>query len=221
MENLSEADRLVSENTGLVHACARKFTGRGVEYDDLYSCGCIGLVKAAKRFEPERGFKFSTYAVPVILGEIKLLFRDYGAVKVSRSLKELSLKVRSFCDAFEKERGECPSLAVIAENLKVSTEAVQEALEAAQIPLSLSYSSEEDSREIEIKEDSKEEQITEKLSLYQVLDTLESQDRMLIEERYFRGRTQQKTAQALGMTQVQVSRREKKILSLLRERMAC
>lgn len=217
---MSEVERLVAENTGLVHACAKKFSGRGVEYEELYSCGCIGLVKAAKRFDPALGYKFSTYAVPVILGEIKLMFRDFGAVKVSRSLKELSLKVRRFCDLYEKETGEPPSVLRIAESLNVDTSAVQEALEAVQIPLSLSYTTQDDSREIEIKEESCEEKITEKLSLYQVLDTLEDSDRKLIDERYFKGRTQQKTAELLGMTQVQVSRREKKILSLLREKMA-
>ncbi len=220
MENLSEFDSLVTENTGLVHACAKKFSGRGVEYEDLYSCGCIGLVKAAKRFDPTLGFKFSTYAVPVILGEIKLMFRDTGFVKVSRSLKEISLKVRKFSDEFEKERGEPPTVSVIAESLSLSAEAVQEALCSLKLPLSLSYTTEENERELEIKEESKEDYITERLTLYQVLDTLSSEDRRLIEERYFRGRTQQKTAEILSMTQVQVSRREKKILTLLREQMA-
>ena len=221
MENLADADRLVTENTGLVHACARRFTGKGVDYEDLYSCGCIGLVKAAKRFEPKMGFKFSTYAVPVILGEIKLMFRDTGALKVSRSLKELSLRVKSFCDAFEKDHGESPAVSFIAQQLGVSSEQVQDALQVSQHPVSLSCAKDEDSREIEIKDESKEEEITERLSLYQVLDTLQTADRRLIEERYFKGKTQQKTAEALGMTQVQVSRREKKILTFLREKMAC
>lgn len=221
MENLNDTDTLVIENTGLVHACAKKFAGRGIEYEDLYSCGCIGLVKAAKRFDKSLGYKFSTYAVPVILGEIKLMFRDFGAVKVSRSIKELSFKVRRFCDEYEKEKGEFPVVSLIAEKLSVREEDVREALCSMNIPLSLSYTTEDDDREMEIKEDSKEDSITERLSLYQVLDTLKEEDRVLIEERYFKGKTQSKTAEILGMTQVQVSRREKKILTLLREKMVC
>lgn len=220
MEDVSDFDTLVTENTGLVHACAKKFSGRGIDYEDLYSCGCVGLVKAAKRYDEDLGYKFSTYAVPVILGEIKLMFRDTGFVKVSRSLKEISLKVRKFSDEFERDTGEAPAVSVIADCLCLSTDIVQEALCCQKLPLSLSYTTEENERELEIKEDSKEDVITERLTLYQVLDTLAPSDRRLIEERYFKGKTQQKTAEELSMTQVQVSRREKKILSALREQMA-
>ena len=97
---MCESNPRVSENLGLVHSCAARFRGRGIEYDDLYQAGCIGLIKAADRFDPALGYKFSTYAVPVILGEIKRLFRDGGTVKVSRSLKELSLRIQRLCECF-------------------------------------------------------------------------------------------------------------------------
>lgn len=216
---MTDRDKLVSENTGLVHACARRFAGRGVEYEELYSCGCVGLVKAAKNFDQNLGFKFSTYAVPVILGEIKRIFRDTGSVKVSRSLKELSLKVSRVREDFLREKGCEPSISQVAELLGVSSQEVAEALDAARLPLSLSYTTEEDSRELDLAVESGEDALTEKLSLYQVIDTLSPADKELIDLRFFKNLTQTITAQHLGMTQVQVSRREKKVLSLLRERL--
>ena len=107
------------DNLGLVHLCANKFRGRGIEYDDLYSAGCIGLMKAVKAFDTDRGVKFSTYAIPVILGEIKRLFRDGGSVKVSRSLKELSLKLQKFREIFLKEKFHEPTIKELAEMAQV------------------------------------------------------------------------------------------------------
>ena len=218
---MTDRDKLVNDNTGLVHACARRFLGRGVEYEELYSCGCVGLVKAAKNFDQNLGFKFSTYAVPVILGEIKRIFRDTGSVKVSRGLKELSLKVSRVREDFLREKGCEPSVSQVAELLGVSSQEVAEALDAARLPLSLSYTTEEDSRELDLAVDSGEEALTEKLSLYQVIDTLSPADRELIDLRFFKNLTQTITAQHLGMTQVQVSRREKKVLTILREKLLC
>lgn len=216
---MTERDRLISENTGLVHACARKFTGRGVEYDDLYSCGCVGLIKAADNFDSSLGYRFSTYAVPVILGEIKRIFRDGGAVKVSRSLKELTLRVNRAVEKYEREYGETPTVSEIARMLGISLEQAGEAMSASQLPLSLSQSSEDESREIDVAVDSGEEMLTERMTLHQLIEDLPDMDRELIELRYFRRKTQTQTAEHLGMTQVQVSRREKKILLCLREKM--
>ena len=100
---MTERDKLICSNTGLVHACASKFKGKGIDYEDLYSCGCVGLIKAADNFDPSLGYKFSTYAVPVILGEIKRIFRDTGAIKVSRSLKELGLRINRVCEEYYRE----------------------------------------------------------------------------------------------------------------------
>ncbi|MBQ4569964.1 MAG: sigma-70 family RNA polymerase sigma factor [Ruminococcus sp.] len=217
---MTAADKLVEGNTALVHACARRFAGKGVEYEELYSEGCVGLVKAARNFDESLGYKFSTYAVPVILGEIKRIFRDSGAVKVSRSLRELSLKVSREREAFVREKDREPRISELADRLCLSVQQVTEAIDCAQIPLSLSYASqEEDSKELDIVQESGEEAFTEKLSLYQAMESLEQKDRELIRLRFFAGQTQSATAQALGMTQVQVSRREKKILTLLREKL--
>ena len=117
-------DEFIENNLGLVHACANRFRGRGIEYDDLYSAGCMGLVKAYDAFDEERGVQFSTYAVPVILGEIKKLFRDGGSVKVSRSLKELSLKINAARDTLQKKTGAQPTVGELAAYLQVSPEPV-------------------------------------------------------------------------------------------------
>ena len=119
---MTERDKLIENNTGLVHACAKRFAGRGVEYEELYSCGCIGLIKAADNFDSERGFRFSTYAVPVIMGEMKRIFRDGGTVKVSRSLKELSLKVQRASEEFRHRMGREPVLSELSQILNISVE---------------------------------------------------------------------------------------------------
>lgn len=215
---MTERDKTICDNTGLVHACAAKFKGKGIEYEELYSAGCVGLIKAADNFNPQLGFKFSTYAVPVILGEIKQIFRDTGTVKVSRSIKELSLKINRVSEEYYRRYAEEPAASKIAELLGESEEAVREAMCAMRLPVSLSFTSEEESREIELPVDSKEDEITERLSLYQHISELEDRDKQLIDLRYFKSKTQSDTAKLLGMTQVQVSRREKKILCILRQK---
>lgn len=204
------------ENLGLVHLCANKFRGKGIEYDDLYSAGCIGLLKAVKAFDTERGVKFSTYAVPVILGEIKRLFRDGGAIKVSRSIKELSLRIQRYCENFRQLQGREPTISELSELSGESESDISEALCVSQPVLSLT-SSDDDEGQIDIPSDAPDEAIVDLLALRQIMAALDPRDRALLELRYFRGLTQSKTAQALGMTQVQVSRREKKLLTQMRE----
>ena len=118
---MTQRNTIVCENMGLVHACARRFMGRGVEYDDLVQAGCVGLVKAVDGFDDTRGLRLSTYAVPVIMGEIRRLFRDGGAVKVGRTLKELSLRATRERDTFAKEVGREPTVGELAERLGVDT----------------------------------------------------------------------------------------------------
>ena len=204
------------DNLGLVHLCANRFRGRGIEYDDLYSAGCIGLLKAVKAFDSGRGVKFSTYAVPVILGEIKRLFRDGGSVRVSRSLRELSLRLQRLCDSFRQREMREPTVAELAELSGESENAVAEALCVSQPLLSLT-SADDDEGQTDIPVEAPDESITDLLALRQIMEELEANDRALLELRYFRGLTQSKTARALGMTQVQVSRREKKLLARMRE----
>ena len=212
-------DKLVTDNLGLVHLCANRFRGKGLEYEELYSAGCIGIVKAAAAFDEGRGVKFSTYAVPVILGEIKRLFRDGGTVKVSRSLKELSLKAGRERSEFMAKTGREPSVGELAEILKSSPEDVAEALAAALPCISLTRG-EEDGEEQDIPSPFRESDIYESIALREALGRLAAGDRKLIYLRYFRGMTQSAAASVLGMTQVQVSRREKKILDGLRNELA-
>ena len=204
----------IEKNLGLVHSCAGRFKGRGIEYDDLFSAGCMGLVKAYDGFDGSRGLCFSTYAVPVILGEIKKLFRDGGTVKVSRSLKELGMKLNRCREQFAREHGREATITELAQQLQVTQDAVVEALGANSPPVSLTSS--EDSSEVDLPVSSPEELLSDILSLRQMLERLEERDQELIQFRYFQNMTQVQTAQRLEMTQVQVSRREKKILLWLR-----
>lgn len=209
-------DRLVCENTGLVHACCRRFAGRGVEYDDLYQSGCMGLVKAVRGFDPDRGLQFSTYAVPVILGEIKRLFRDGGSVKLSRSLKELSYKASRRREEWIKASGREPTLSELAAEFSVTAEEVGEALCAAQPVQSLAFCDEEGEHELPVSGKDEIGALTESLALRDALGKLPAADAMLIRCRYYAGKTQSETAALLGMTQVQVSRQEKRIFKELR-----
>lgn len=214
-----DRDRSVQENLGLVHACAKRFKGRGIEYDDLYQAGCLGLVKAVDHFDESRGLRFSTYAVPVILGEMRRLFRDGGAVKVGRSLKELSVRASRKAAEFAEKEGRSPTVGELAELLGVEPSEAAQALGAAQMPLSLTASEEEGGGQIDVSVEGEDEKIAEILSLKQVVKELPQKDQNIIYFRYFKRRTQTETAQALGMTQVQVSRREKVILQELRRKL--
>ena len=214
---MSSAESFLPEdNLGLVHLCANRFRGRGIEYDDLYSAGCIGLMKASKAFDSTRGLKFSTYAVPVILGEIKRLFRDGGAVRVSRSLKELSMRLSRICEDFRQREMREPTMAELSQLSGETESAVAEALCVSQPTVSLT-AGDDDEGQTDIPTESPDESITDLLALRQIMARLPHEDRALLELRYFRGLTQTKTAKALGMTQVQVSRREKKLLTQMRE----
>lgn len=218
MENSKEKkDLLVEENLGLVHACANKFRGRGSEYDDLFQAGCVGLCKAAANFDPSRGFAFSTYAVPVILGEIKRIFRDGGTVKVSRSLKEKARAALKTKQELEAELSREPTISELAEKLQVEVSEAAELLTVSMPVISLTAQDESSDRQLDIPTEAPEEAISEKLALKKVVSLLDERDRRLIELRYFDGLTQVKTAAKLGMSQVQVSRREKALLIKMRE----
>ena len=209
-----EKNELIEQNLRLVHACAHRFTGKGVEYDDLYSAGCVGLVKAVNRFDPSLGYRLSTYAVPVILGEIRQLFRDGGSVKLSRSLRELSLKANDICARYKAENGADIGVAALAEQLGTDIYTAAQALNASQAVLSLSGDGDDGGLDIPIP--SPEEALTDRLSLRQAVEALDADDKSLIRLRYYQHKTQTQTAEALGTTQVQISRREKKILLKLR-----
>lgn len=207
----------IEKNLGLVHACAGHFKGRGIEYEELYSAGCLGLVKACDGFDTGRGVCFSTYAVPVILGEIKKLFRDGGTVKVSRSLKELSLKINAERERCLKKTGQEPGITQLAETLQTTPEQIALAIRASLPTLSLTPTDDEDGqKEWDVPVDSPEETLSDRIGLAEVMDKLSPQDRQMIRLRFFGGRTQSETARVLGTTQVQISRRERKILKWMR-----
>ncbi len=219
MNNKTNAP-LAEENLGLVHLCANKFRNRGIEYDELYSAGCVGLVKASKTFDADRGVRFSTYAVPVILGEIKRLFRDGGTVKVSRSLKELSIKVASIRERYLREENREPRISELCKESDSTEDMIIEALNCSMPVLSLSPASDgEEERELDIPVNAHDEAIVDKLALRQALSELDTKDRKLIYFRYFKNMTQSETAKHLLMTQVQVSRQEKKILNKMRSKL--
>lgn len=215
-----EKEAFVKRNLGLVHSCANRFRGRGVEYDDLYGAGCIGLLKAIDGFDENRGIMFSTYAVPVILGEIKRLFRDGGALKVSRSLKELSLKAVRQRDSFMKQHFREPTISELAALLEADPEDVVEALNVSVPPMSLTAGEDEGGGQFDVAVEDADDRLCDVISLAEVVGRLEPADRKLIVLRYYRGKTQSETAKELGMTQVQVSRREKKLLLKLRSKLS-
>ena len=210
-------EEFIQRNLGLARTCAGRFTGRGIDYEDLYAAGCLGLVKACDGFDPARGVCFSTYAVPVILGEIKKLFRDGGAVKISRSIKELGLKINAERERRLKQSGVEPSVNQLAQALGSTPEQVAMAIQAAMPVVSLTPAENEDGNgEWDVPVESPEEKLSERISLREVIDRLPPQDRLLIRLRFFGGKTQSETARVLHTTQVQISRRERKILQWMR-----
>lgn len=209
----------IQHNLGLVHLCANKFRNKGIEYEEMFSAGCIGLVKAMKAFDPSRNVKFSTYAVPVILGEIKCLFRDGGSIKVSRKIKSLSIHISRERDRFSKNYGREPTISELSEILNVSEAEIAEAVSAGLPTVSLTCEDDEGCSQLDIPVEAPDIKITDRVSLHQIISTLEPDDRQLIFLRYYRNLTQVQTAKLLGITQVKVSRREKKILSVIREKM--
>lgn len=212
---MDERDNLITNNLGLVHSCASRFKGRGIEYEDLYQVGCIGLIKAADGFDKSRGLAFSTYAVPTILGEIKRLFRDTGAVKVSRSLKETAIKVLNEKQRLEKISACEVGVNTIAEKMGLDAADVAQALCVLQPTVSLTFGEDKEGQ-TDIPVQSEEENIDNKLYVKQLINCLQKQEQEIINLRYFKYKTQSETAKILSMTQVQVSRTEKKILKKLR-----
>ena len=221
MTEKSVRDIKIEENLGLVHSCARRFTGRGVDYEDLVQAGCIGLIKAVDNFDDERGFSFSTYAVPVILGEIKRIFRDDGTVKVSRIIKDRGRKISYIKEEFSRINGHEPTVGDISSILGISEEETAQAINASLPVFSLTPAEDGDSRGgFDVPTESYDAEIADKIALRQIMEQLEDRDKKLIEYRYFKGLNQTKTAELLNMNQVWVSRREKAILLIMKKKLA-
>jgi len=210
---------IIENNIGLVHSIARRFKGRGVEYDDLFQCGCVGLIKAVDNFDETLGYKFSTYAVPVIMGEIKRLFRDGGAVKVSRSLKEKSLKAQAVREQFINRELREPTVSEFAELLGCDISETAEILNVINPVISINQFGEDGSEDFDIPVDDSDK-LFDRLSVNQVLYALNEQERKIVDYRFYKGKTQSETASLLGISQVQVSRKEKALLLKLREKLS-
>ncbi len=219
-EQKQQREQFIESNLGLVHSCANRFRGKGIEYEEMFAAGCVGLIKAYDAFDTERGVQFSTYAVPVILGEIKKLFRDGGMVKVTRSVKELSLKVNYTRDILQKKLGQEPTLKQIAAELNIPVEDISQAISAATPPMSLTaaFEDEDGQSEFDIPIESSEEELTNMMGLKYAIKDLDTEERKIIFLRFFKNYTQAKTAELLGKTQVQISRKERKIILKLRKR---
>lgn len=218
-------ETLIEENLGLIHHVVKRFLGRGVEAEDLFQIGAVGLVKAVDRFNLSFGVRFSTYAVPMIAGEIKRFLRDDSMIKVSRSLKELAVKAARLREQLLMERGEEPGVDELARRLKVEPEelvqAMDSSIEVESLQKVICQGSSEGVSLMERVEQGHDEQeeLLRRMLLEELLSSLEPRERRLIVLRFFYDRTQTQVAMELGMSQVQVSRLEKKILSALKEKM--
>lgn len=215
---IDDRDKKITENIGLVHSIANRFRNRGADYDDLFQAGCVGLIKAVDNFDESKGFAFSTYAVPVIMGEIKRIFRDGGAIKVSRSLKEKSIKVQAMRDKFLSENLREPTVSELASLSGYDVEELSEILNIINPVISINMLTEQGSEEIDIPVDDSDKMF-DRLSLEQVMTTLTETERLLIEYRFYQGKTQCETAKILNISQVQVSRKEKAILLKMRNKL--
>lgn len=217
-------DTLVSCNIRLVWSVVQRFMNRGYEPEDLFQIGCIGLLKSVDKFDLSYDVKFSTYAVPMIIGEIQRFLRDDGTLKVSRSMKELANKVRKVSDELSKTLGRLPTIGEVAEAIGVTPEEIIVAQEANKPPSSIHETVfENDGDPITLMDqiaDDTEDRWFDKLALSEAIDTLNERERLIVYLRYFRDQTQSEVASRLGISQVQVSRLEKKILQTIKDQIA-
>ena len=217
----SAGEALVTENSGLIWSVARRFIGRGVEADDLYQLGCLGFLKAVEGFDLAFGTQFSTYAVPKIAGEIRRFLRDDGAVKVSRSIKEQAATIKSVRNTLTQALGREPTIQEISHQTGFTPEEIALAENATACTESINRQTGEDGFSLEniLTDTESEEKLVERISLRQAVDKLPERENMVIKLRYFHGLTQDRAAKVLQVSQVQVSRIEKKALQRLRELM--
>ncbi len=212
------SERLVTENTGLIWSVARRFIGRGTDNEDLYQLGCLGFLKAVDGFDTAYGTQFSTYAVPKIAGEIRRFLRDDGAVKVSRTVKEQALSIRTARNCLMQSLGREPTVSELSQNTGYSPEEIALAQTATAATESIYRDMGEDGFSLEdvLTDTESEERMVEKISLRQAINRLPDRERTVIELRYFHGLTQERVSRVLNVSQVQVSRIEKKAISTLR-----
>ena len=216
------SELLVEENAGLIWSVARRYIGRGTEVDDLYQLGCLGFLKAVDGFDLQYGTQFSTYAVPKIAGEIRRFLRDDGAIKVSRGLKEQASSIRTARTQLTNPLGREPTLQEISEKTGLTPEEIAMAETATAATESIQRETGEDGFSLEsiLTDTETEDRMVEKIALRQAIAALPERERRVIHLRYFHSLTQQRVAKVMQVSQVQISRIEKKALAMLRELMA-
>ena len=225
--NKQEMEKLIEQNNGLIWSIVKRFNGRGYELEDLYQIGCLGFIKSIQRFDVSFEVKLSTYAVPYMIGEIKRYLRDDGPVKVSRSIKELSIKIKELQKEYFYKKGEEITITQMAKELKTSGEDIVLAMESANTVESIegsTYTNQKDGNSISLLDtlsnnQNEEEMITNKLTIHQLIETLEKREKEIILLRFFKEKTQSQVAKILGITQVQVSRIERKILGSMKQKL--
>ena len=215
------SEKLVAESSGLIWSVARRFMGRGTEPDDLYQLGCLGFLKAVEGFDIRYGTQFSTYAVPKIAGEIRRFLRDDGAVKVSRGLKEQALSIRSARNKLTGALGREPTIQEISRQTGFTPEEIALAETATAATESIQRETGDEGFTLEniLTDTESEERMVEKIALRQAIDGLPERERLVIQLRYYHGLTQQRVAKVMSVSQVQISRIEKKALAMLRDLM--
>lgn len=220
--NEQAKETLLEHNAPLLKSIVRHYTGKNVEYDDLFQIACVGFLKAIKNFDVNFNVRFSTYAVPMISGELKRFMRDDGFVKVSRATKQLSAKISAFVDNCKKQNQPEPSVQQIADKFDISPQEVVFAMESAQLPISIYEKADESDEKSQCMLDKmcaedKTDDMIDKIMLYAIIDKLTEREKKIIILRYFRDKTQSEIATHLGVSQVQVSRLESKILEKMRK----
>lgn len=213
---------LITENSPLVKSVIKRYLGKGIEYDDLYQLGALGFVKAINNFDPSFNVKFTTYVVPMIMGEIKRFMRDDGSIKVSRTIKSLNIQINRFIEAYMKENREKPSVDIIAKEFNIDRQDVIFTMDSAKMPISIYTPFEEDGENSllmidRLLQENESDEMFNNIALKEALKGLEERDKKIILMRYFRDKTQSEIAKELNISQVQVSRLENKILDKIRE----
>lgn len=212
----------INGNLRLILSVIKRFRGRGENADDLFQVGCVGLIKAIDNFDITQGVQFSTYAVPMVIGEIKRYLRDNNSIRVSRSVRDLAYKTMQFKEKYTKEKGEEPTISQIAKELGVEEEEISLSLDAIQDPVSLQEPVFNDGQESifimdQVKDTKNTDEFwTENMTIKQAMEKLSEKEKMIVNKRFFEGRTQMEVASEIGISQAQVSRLEKSALSHLK-----
>lgn len=220
-KNGDEASKevLFNHNVALLKSIVRRFQNKGIEYDDLYQIACIGFLKAINNFDESFNVRFSTYCVPMVIGEIKRYIRDNGAIKVSRALKILANKINKYIGEYQAKYNNAPSIEFLSKHFNVTQEEIVIALDSAKMPISLFDKSLDDEDGLAVIDKvsvNEEDKIIDKIHLLNIIEKLNERERKIIILRYFRDKTQSEIAKTLGVSQVQISRLENKIIEKIR-----